>query len=113
MADAPGDLPCSVAGYPNKHAVGTATSLACQLGTCACAASPSCGGDVDFFSQPNCATKTTTIPANDTCTQAVYTNGSTVQSVRYLNAQPDAGCTSSGAPTAQAGLANARTICCK
>jgi hypothetical protein len=111
----PGDVACSVPGFTKRSVVGVGANLACGDGTCACNASPSCGGGVDFFGQPNCqnGTKTTTIPADETCNAANFQNGSTVQSVRYVGAQPNAGCAASGTATTQAVLDKPQTICCR
>ncbi len=111
---APGDLPCVIGGFTtNRYVVGTGANLQCTNGTCTCSTSPSCGGSVDFFSQANCAVKTTTIPADESCQPGNYQNGSTVQSVRYVGAQPNAGCGASGTPTTQAVLDKPQTICCR
>lgn len=110
--DTPGDVPCGVVGYTaSRTVVGAGTALNCGLGTCACGFTPSCGGNVQFFSQPNCAVLTTTIPADDSCNLANFQNGSTSQSIRY-NPTATAGCAASGAATAATPLNGPHTICC-
>lgn len=110
--DLPGNVPCTVSGYPNRTVVGNGATLNCNLGTCACGATTSCGGNVQFFGQPNCAVLTTTIQADDVCAAGNFQNGSTSQSVRY-NGTPLTTCQSSGAAVADPGLAAVHTICCK
>lgn len=110
--DSPGDVACSVPGFTNRTVVGGGASATCAVGTCACGSNPTCGGSVEFFGQPNCAVKTTTIPADETCNPGNYQNGSSVQSVRY-QPQPDAVCSGSGAPAPDAKLSGVHTICCK
>ena len=111
--DLPGDVPCNTLGYQTtRTVVGTGAALNCGIGSCACSSSPSCAGNVQFFSQPNCAVLSTTIQADDVCVPGNYQNGSTMQSVRY-NPTATAGCASSGNATASTTLTFPHTICCK
>jgi hypothetical protein len=104
----PGDQACPAA-TPEKHLLGTDTTLSCPSCGCSAAPTPTCAGNWSLYKKAGCAAVdlAETIPA-DTCASV---DPATVHSYKWL--PPTASATCTPAPAAgSVSLTGTTTICC-